>query len=927
MLRIHDIRMRTKLTSIMLIISLIPLLVASWFIATLTQKSLDNAALEKLEAAREIKKLQLQSYFNSVVTDVDIMSTVVKNAQDAAVNRQLAILKNKSNQLKEYFETRRIDIEVFNSSNKIRDAIRTFTATFAQGGNTVNSSSYQNTKKKYHEWFSHFNNEYGYYDVFLISKSGWVVYTVTEESDLGENLASGVLKNSGLATAYRQGLEETTIVDFAPYAPSAGAQAAFLASPIKDDDGTVLGVLALQLSIDHIDEIAQFGAGLGKTGETFLVGKSNNQVALRSDRIEDRGKVGTPVNLRAAELAVMGKTGYQLATDSDGHFKLYTYAPLEIEGLSWGIVGMINLVEVLSPTIPGSDEDFLTVYNRQNGYYDTFLIAPDGYIYYTVTKEADYQTNLLTGKYKDSNLGDLARSIFKSETPSITDMAPYAPSNGAPAAFAGAPVTDEYGNVSMIVAVQLPLEPINEIMQVRAGMGETGESYLIGPDYRMRSDSFLDQTNRTVSASFAGTVAKNGVKSEAVERALQGEQGVEIIEDYRGEEVMSAFAPFKVGDLNWALLVEVDLAEVEAPITSIIISIAICLVVIAVIVVIVALLIASSIAKPISRSVTFANEVANGDLTSNLDVSQNDEIGELADALRSMVSKLQNVVSEVNQATSNVSNGSHELSTTATDMSQGATEQAASLEEVSSSMEQMAANIKQSADNARQTEGIANQVAEDAEKGGAAVHQAVNAIKEIADTITIIEEIARQTNLLALNAAIEAARAGEHGKGFAVVAAEVRQLAQESKKAAGEISGLSGSSTTIAEEAGNLLDKIVPDIKRTAELVQEISVSAQEQDAGAEQINLAIQQLDTVVQKNAASSEEVAATAEELSAQARQLEQNMSFFTVKEGTRAYQMPVTPRKKDTVATTSEPKKKGIDLDLESDDDDDDDFTRY
>ena len=275
-----------------------------------------------------------------------------------------------------------------------------------------------------------------------------------------------------------------------------------------------------------------------------------------------------------------------------------------------------------------------------------------------------------------------------------------------------------------------------------------------------------------------------------------------------------------------------------------------------------------------------AQEIANG----NLMVTAKERSGqdELMKALAAMVGKLIEVVNEVKTAADNVASGSQEMSGSSQKMSQGATEQAASAEEVSSSMEQMVSNIKQNADNAQQTEKIALKAAQDAREGGKAVTETVQAMKEIATKISIIEEIARQTNLLALNAAIEAARAGEHGKGFAVVATEVRKLAERSQFAAGEINKLSGTSVEIAEKAGEMLTKIVPDIQRTAELVSEINAASNEQNTGAEQINKAIQQLDKVIQENAASTEEMASTCEELSSQGEQLQDTVGFFKIGE---------------------------------------------
>ena len=368
-----------------------------------------------------------------------------------------------------------------------------------------------------------------------------------------------------------------------------------------------------------------------------------------------------------------------------------------------------------------------------------------------------------------------------------------------------------------------------------------------------------------------------------------------------------------------------------------------------------AFLLARSISRGLGAAVSLANAVAIGDLSQKISVSSDDEIKDLVIALNSMtenllatakaadklssgdltiqvtplsdkdtlgisleimVEKLRGVIGDTITATENVSTasqelaaGTEEMSSSSEMMSQGASEQAAATEEAAASMEQMAANIKQTAENASQTEKIAHQSAKDAQASGEAVNRAVNAMQTIAGKIGIIQEIARQTDLLALNAAVEAARAGEHGRGFAVVASEVRKLAERSQTAASEINTMSNDTVKVAQDAGAMLSKLVPDIRRTAELVEEISASCREQDTGANQVNLAIQQLDKVTQQNASaaeqiasSSEEMASTSVELASQADSLQATVSYFRISQNANSAAAAPKPRPKPVLHHT-------------------------
>ena len=296
-----------------------------------------------------------------------------------------------------------------------------------------------------------------------------------------------------------------------------------------------------------------------------------------------------------------------------------------------------------------------------------------------------------------------------------------------------------------------------------------------------------------------------------------------------------------------------------------------------------AVYISTMVSKGLNRASDAVRAVAEGDLTKTIDITTKDEIADLLGHVNVMIERLRGVVSDAISASENVSAGSQELSAASEQVSQGATEQASSAEEASASMEEMAANIKQNADNAAQTEKIARQSAQDAEASGEAVNRAVDAMQTIAEKIAIVQEIARQTDLLALNAAVEAARAGEHGRGFAVVASEVRKLAERSQTAAAEISAVSSDTVKAAQSAGEMLTTLVPNIRKTAELVSEISAACREQDIGASQINEAIQQLDKVTQQNASASEQMSATSEELAAQAEELQTSIAYFRLSNG--------------------------------------------
>lgn len=796
----NDLHLRVKLLAFFLMVGLIPFISGSSIAYLTSDSALRTQIIDQLTGIRETKKKQIEIYLDERKGDMAVLTQTAQAFWQQSAEALNGIQEMKRDRVANYYN------RVFKLAADTRVNLR-FTegvvALSQASAAGISSPQYKAVVAAREKGLKSIKENFAVEDVLLIDAAGNVVYTVNNRGEAGQNVKTGSLKDSPLGRVFTKARSEVAVEDFAMYEPTKSPES-FVATPLFDvSTGAYVGVAAFQLRSEEINKIVQDRTGYTASTESFLIAKNDKGMhEYRSDRVVKQGKIGDERAKVAdyIEQALSGKQGRSFEVGSTGKYELVLYDTVKLPGgLNWAIATTGFVEEIVSPKQEGETEDYFTKYVKNYGYYDLMLVAEDGQVFYTVAHESDYNTNAFTGQYKNSGLSRAAKKAFDKRGFVFDDFDRYAASGNQVSAFIAEPVMDK-GNVVFTVALQLSPAGINRIMQERTGLGETGESYLVGPDYLMRSDSIQD-ANHKLQASF-DKPETGAVKTVATEEGFQ-KSDAKVMMGYTGKEILAAYAPLKVyGDITWVLIAKLNTDEAFAPVTKFARTMGVMGSVVLVAVIIIALLVAASIAGPITRMANIITEIAtNRDLTLTVPEGGNDEIGTMSKAFNNMISVIHKAFIVVNNSAVNVAESAENVAKRAAGNRERAANELVRAKEAVSVISEMggtAAKVNEASEGQKVA----------AEVSAKTVKSLLKSVQEVSEAAKVQNKEAKETMTkvaeMGATGAKVVATAREQGEMVAKVSASVAAItsAVESMNKAVAQATLHGKASLLAAEEG-----------------------------------------------------------------------------------------------------------------------------
>jgi len=560
------IQSRLKLSLLFVIIGLLPMMLVSTIATYSGSQDIKQKVYNQLTAINQIKKQAIKSYFKDRRNDIEVLSDTAETLSYQAFSKLANTQALKKAQIEDYLKNNQAQLNFLSYQKNVKETIIELSQAFDK------PSIWQGLLDTHDKEYANLLELSGWYDFFLINLEGDIIYSVMRESDLGKNLIKDLTQSSfNLAFSLSKATTANTFkfADYLPYYPSDNEPAAFGVKPVMQE-GQRIGYIAYQQPLEKINEILGHRAGMGTTGESYLVGQDHLMRSDSSFNPKDFSVVTSfsnqnKIQTRAVNEGLAGRSGTGIIQGYKNNPVLSNWNYIELgDSHRWALISEIDVAEALNSKI-SNDDEFYQHYVEHYGYYDLFLIQPDGYVFYSVKKDATLQSNILDGAYADTNLSQLIRQISQTGRYGLTDFAPYAPTN-EPASFIAQPIKDQQGRTILYIALEMPIEGITKIMENRKGMGQTGESYLVGPDLKMRSNSYLDPIEHSVKTSLSGTVEENGIDSMMIRQALAGKSGTGLIIDYNKHTVLASYDRITFEGFNWAIVSEIDKTEAFASI-------------------------------------------------------------------------------------------------------------------------------------------------------------------------------------------------------------------------------------------------------------------------------------------------------------------------------------------------------------------------